>query len=340
MRKMWWKYLGAAILLYVLVFGMLTPLKPGISEITPYRAKAGQEIEVVVKGYNTQFDQEDTKAWLKLDADNSLPTEIVRRSRQELVLKTFIPKAFPKEKKAHGLTLVTFNKADGPTATPNAVTIIEATGGGTWESTDMSMLRPQPGIQFPYRSVLIETTRNVFFHVPLWFAMFILLVAGIWFGIKYLRKRDIRDDMISSSLTHVAILFGILGMITGSIWARFTWGTWWTSDPKLNMSTVAMLIYCAYAVLRNNISDVDRRAQISAAYGIFAFVAMIPLVIVIPRITDSLHPGNGGNPALGGEDLENTLRMAFYPAIIGFTLLGLWIASISVRMKELKERVN
>jgi len=88
------------------------------------------------------------------------------------------------------------------------------------------------------------------------------------------------------------------------------------------MSATAMLVYCAYWFLRASISDVDTRARLSAVYNIFSFVCLMILVMVIPRFTDSLHPGNGGNPALGGEDLDNTLRAVFYPAIIGYTLLG------------------
>ena len=193
-------------------------------------------------------------------------------------------------------------------------------------------------MQFPYRSVLNETIRNTFFHIPLWFSMFIMLFISIIYSVKYLRGNDIKHDIIASSLVNVAVLFGILGIITGSLWARFTWGTFWTTDVKLNMSTVAMLIYVASLILRSSINDVDRRAKLSASYNIFAFAALIPLVFVIPRLTDSLHPGNGGNPALGGEDMENTLRMVFYPAIIGFTLLGLWMASILIRYETLKDR--
>ena len=78
----------------------------------------------------------------------------------------------------------------------------------------------------------------------------------------------------------------------------------------------------------------------SAAYNIFAFVAMIPLVFVIPRLTSSLHPGNGGNPALGGEDLDNTLRLVFYPAVLGMMCLGTWMASLYYRVRRMKNLLS
>lgn len=167
--------------------------------------------------------------------------------------------------------------------------------------------------------------------------MFILLIIGIVYAIKYLLSKDLKWDIYSSSLTHVAIVFGIIGMLTGSFWAKFAWGQFWINDPKLNMSAVALLIYLAYWVLRVSITDQDVRARVSAAYSLFAFAALIPLVFVLPRMMDSMHPGNGGNPAFGKDDLDNTMRMVFYPAIIGFTLLGLWISSLYIRFQLLWE---
>jgi heme exporter protein C len=91
--------------------------------------------------------------------------------------------------------------------------------------------------------------------------------------------------------------------------------------------------------LRGMHQDQDRRARFSAGFSIFAFTALIPLVFVIPRLTDSLHPGNGGNPALGGEDLDNTLRMFFYPSIIALTIIGLWMSQLMIRANRLKDNI-
>jgi len=339
MHKMWWKYLGVMILLYVLVVGMVVPLKPGITNIGNSTGKAGDNIVLNIAGYNTNFDKSKTSVWLKLDDNNIITGNTLNATARNMDAQFQLPPLFPKKGNTHQMTLITYNAVDGPTVTPNAVTVLNAKSqDGNWSKPDLSMLTDKPGMQYPYRSILNETIRNTFFHIPLWFSMFILLIAGLWYSLKYLRGKNMDDDIIASSVTTVAILFGMLGIVTGSIWARFTWGAWWSPDVKLNMSATAMLIYCAYLVLRSSVSDRDRKAQLSAAYSIFAFMALIPLVFVIPRLTDSLHPGNGGNPALGGEDMESTLRMVFYPAIIGFTLLGLWIASLSIRYQRLIER--
>ncbi|MFT5055257.1 MAG: heme exporter protein C, partial [Oceanospirillaceae bacterium] len=133
----------------------------------------------------------------------------------------------------------------------------------------------------------------------------------------------------------VGIFLGGLGLLTGSLWAKFTWGAWWVADPKLNGTAAAMLTYLAYLVLRGSMDDEQKRARLSAVYNIFAYVMMIVLIMILPRLTDSLHPGNGGNPAFGKYDMDNTMRLIFYPAVIGWTLLGAWLVNLQVRLDRM-----
>ena len=96
-----------------------------------------------------------------------------------------------------------------------------------------------------------------------------------------------------------------------------------------------MLMYAAYFILRQSTEDETKRAKLSAVYLVFAFPLMMAFIYILPRMTDSLHPGNGGNPAFGQYDLDNQMRLVFYPAIMGWTLLGVWITSIRIRIKKL-----
>jgi heme exporter protein C len=75
-------------------------------------------------------------------------------------------------------------------------------------------------------------------------------------------------------------------------------------------------------------------------YSIFAFAVFIPLIFILPRLTDSLHPGNGGNPGFNAYDMDSSLRMVFYPAIIGWTLLGTWISTVRVRLRRLERKLE
>ena len=153
--------------------------------------------------------------------------------------------------------------------------------------------------EVPRKVVLNESIRNLYFHVPMWFGMIIILGASVWHSISYLRKPQAMADIQAESTAKVGILFGVLGLTTGMLWAQYTWGEWWSSDPKQNTSAIALLIYLAYLVLRGSFKDDQQRAKVSAVYNIFAFAALIPLLFILPRLTDSLHPGNGGNPGFG-----------------------------------------
>lgn len=187
----------------------------------------------------------------------------------------------------------------------------------------------------PRLAIINESIRNTYYHVALWLAMTTLLFASMVFSIRYLSKGRINDDDIASELAKSAIFFGILGCLTGSVWANYTWGDPWPNDPKLNGAAVGILIYLAYLLLRSSFEDEQRKARISSVYNIFAFAVFIPIIYILPRLTDSLHPGSGGNSTFGSYDFNNDIRKVFYPAIIGYILLGLWLAELRIRIKRI-----
>ena len=193
-------------------------------------------------------------------------------------------------------------------------------------------------IKVPRIAIVQESVRNQFFHVSMWFSMMILLTTSLIYSVKYLSKSKGEYDRIAEEFAYMGIVLGLLGLTTGSIWARFTWGAWWVNDAKLNGAAICMLIYLAYVILRNSIEDEIQRARISAVYNIFAWSSLLPLLYILPRLTDSLHPGSGGNPGFNIYDLDNNLRLVFYPSIIGWTLLGVWIIQVRVRYKILKSK--
>jgi heme exporter protein C len=345
LRQSWWKILGVLILLYAFTAGMLVPLKPGIVGVTPSALKTGDEVMLQVTGYNSNFDRagENVRAWLKLDDRRALQAaRIAVKDARTLELTFRIPDYLPTDKRVRDFSLILDNPVDGASVLPSAVFISQdsinpSRGEMAWENAVIADLHETSGMTFPFRNILSETIRNTYFHVPLWFAMIILFLAAVVQHARYLRTSDPLYDVRSLALTRVGILYGVLGLATGAIWAKNTWGAYWSWDVKQNMTAVALLIYLAYFILRASFEDEERRARISAVYGIFAFATLIPLIYVVPRLTDSLHPGAGGNPALGGEDLDNTMRMIFYPAIIGWTLIGVWMASLSYRADRVRQ---
>lgn len=196
-------------------------------------------------------------------------------------------------------------------------------------------------IQVPIIGNLYQTIRNLFFHVPMWFGQMILLLVSMIFSIRYLRSGNLADDIKAREYARTGIIFGILGLVTGAIWANFTWGEPWSNDPKQIAVAIALLIYLAYFVLRNSMPDMDKRARVSSVYNIFAYFIYIPLIMVLPRLVQSLHPGGQGvegNPAMNGQDLDPTMRMVFWPAVIGWTLLGVWMTTLLIRISKIKEK--
>jgi heme exporter protein C len=188
----------------------------------------------------------------------------------------------------------------------------------------------------PRLDILNETIRNVYYHVPIWFAMLFQMGLSVWYAIKHLSSNNYNDDIISHQAAQVGLFFSVPGLLTGSVWAKFTWGTWWTfEDPKLNGVAIAVLIYLAYFILRSSIIEEQKKSRVSAVYNVFAFVMMFVFIMILPRLTDSLHPGNGGNPAFGKYDLNNSMRLVFYPAVIGWILISLWILNVKVRLNQL-----
>jgi heme exporter protein C len=192
----------------------------------------------------------------------------------------------------------------------------------------------------PRLAILHETIRNLYFHVPMWMGMLSVLVISVVFSVMYLNTGKEEYDLASVECVNTGLLFYALGLVTGMLWAKYTWGEFWSGDPKQNSAAIAFLLYCAYLVLRNSIDEEQKRGKISAIYNIFAFPIMVVLIFVLPRMTDSLHPGNGGNPAFGKYDLDNGMRIAFYPAMAGWSLLAIWIATIRYRIRLIEYKRN
>lgn len=220
------------------------------------------------------------------------------------------------------------------------------------------MLAPVPRLD-----LLNETIRALYFHVPMWFGMTMLFTISVIYAIRYLAKTKsgsaasleglpldefgsnrtleaVDLDRRSVEFANVGLVFGILGTITGMFWANYTWGSPWHGDPKQNGAAVALLVYLAYFVLRGSLDNEEQRARLGAVYNIFAFAAMIPLIFIIPRMTSSMHPGSGGNPGFNVYDLDSNMRLIFYPAVVGWILLGCWIAIVRIRFKTVEERIH
>ena len=188
---------------------------------------------------------------------------------------------------------------------------------------------------------LQQSIRNLFFHVPMWIGMMVLLGISVVYAIMYLRNPSVKNDIYANAFATTGTVFGVLGICTGALWANYQWGQPWSGDPKQNGAAIAILIYLAYFVLRGSMTDDEKRARISAVYNIFAFFMLFPTLWILPRLTQSLHPGglgSEGNPGLNPKDSTIAMRSVMYPAFLGWTLLGVWVTTLKIRVQLLTEK--
>lgn len=343
----WWKWMAIIIMPYVILMGFMVPLGQGIIQISPYTVKSLNTNTLFIEGYNTRFTSEgQIKAWLR-QGDWHLEADRVLVQDERHASLVFSVPVFPDAaQKQVDLSLV-MDTPDGPLVLPSAVSLandesLAAPGfqsNAQW-SREMLTVREESNFNYPFRNILGETIRNTYFHVPLWFAMVMVFLFSVYYSYRYLRFKEIQDEWKTESLVVAGVLFGILGTITGAIWARFTWGAFWSFDVKQNMTAIALLIYGGYFLIRSNLGDPDAKARISSIYNIFAFVLLIPLIFIIPRRFDSLHPGSGGNPAFGSQDLDSTMRLVFYPAVIAYICIAFWISEIRYRIMLLSNKMD
>ena len=192
-------------------------------------------------------------------------------------------------------------------------------------------------IDIPYLPKLKESIRNLFYHVPMWYTMLLCFLLSVVYGIIYLRKNQLKYDVISNEFVITGLCFGALGMITGMEWANVQWGAPWSNDPKQVGAGLTLLIYAAYRILRHSIKDYEKRARLAAVYNIFSFALLIPLVYIIPAHFASLHPDADNKPFEALKTQDNLLKYVSIPAMLAWPLLGIWIFDLRLRIQKLEQ---
>lgn len=189
----------------------------------------------------------------------------------------------------------------------------------------------------PLVPVLGETTRVLYFHIP---AAWVTVVALGWSMVHsalYLRTQRLEHDDHAAGAAELGVLFCIVATVSGSLWAKAMWGSYWNWDPRETSITFLLLIYFAYLALRGAIDDPARRARLAAIYSLIAFVSVPFLVFVVPRLYFSLHP----DPILnerGTVDMDPRIRTAFFALLAGVTALFFWMLSLRTRLARLERR--
>jgi heme exporter protein C len=197
--------------------------------------------------------------------------------------------------------------------------------------------QPQQWYDLPIIPGLEEKARIIFFHVPTAWLSVVGFLGSLGYGIRYLRKKDPDDDIKSASAAGLGFMFCILATVTGAIWAKFSWGTYWNWDPRQTSIFVLLLIYGAYFALRSAVEVEEKKATLAAVYAIIAGVTMPFFMFIMPRILASLHPEPILN-AQGKVHMNTMMLVVFLSSLAGFTGLYYWMWKVHVRIERLRYR--
>ena len=343
--KHWYKILGSLALLNACTFSLYHALDPALVIADTTQLRSGYN-RIELAGHYTHFKDAQTTAGIRV-GEYYFQGDVQPIDNGKLAITLDLPDTLP----SNAILFKAYNSSDGEMILNQACSLgnIVLDTAATDSSWVLNVKQEKyTGFGFPNLPVLNETIRNLMWHVPMWFTMFFIMILSFSNSLKLLNLKEspnrlekmLKFDMRSTLLNEVGILFCVLGLLTGSLWARYTWGDWWTKDPQLNGALVVFLVYSGYFILRASIDDEDKRARISAVFNIFAFVLMFILLMIMPRFAAGLHPGKSGNPAFSQYDLDSTLRIVFYPAVFGWICLGYWLYSVRIRAKRIKEELK
>lgn len=202
---------------------------------------------------------------------------------------------------------------------------------------------PEKWYEFPFIPGLEENAKIIFFHVPTSWLTVIAFFMSFYFSIKYLRKKDLNEDIKAHTSAQLGMIFCILATVTGAVWAKFAWGAFWSWDPRQTSIFALLLIYGALFALRSSIENEERRATLSSVYSIIAFITVPFFIFIMPRIMTGLHPGSADDTNAGPVvdfKMNANMMLIFYLSLAGFTLLYYWLWQLGYKSILLKEKFN
>ena len=204
---------------------------------------------------------------------------------------------------------------------------------------------PQNWLQFPVIPGLEQKARNILYHVPVAWTTVVAFLVSTYYGFRYLRTRNLDYDIKSVSSAGLGFLFCFLATITGALWAKFNWGSFWNWDPRETSIFVLLLIYGAYFALRSALETDEKRATLSAVYSMIAGITVPFFIFVMPRIMSGLHPGAKGDTDGSGPvvqlKMSPNMLVIFLLGLLGFTLFFVWLLNVRVRIARMEsERLS
>ena len=194
----------------------------------------------------------------------------------------------------------------------------------------------------PLEATMNYVQKIFYFHIATaWVGMLGFIVAAVA-GVIYLIKKDIKWDIVELSAVEISLVFFLITIVTGSIWARPSWGAWWTWDPRLTTAAILEMIYLAYLLLRQGVEDPDRRARFGAVYTLVGAVS-VPITFLSIRIFRTIHPvviGNGSASSTGSFDMAPRMLATMFFALFTFSVIFVTLFWHRIRLEQLARHVE
>lgn len=193
----------------------------------------------------------------------------------------------------------------------------------------------------PLAEGLGEYTRVLYFHVPTAWITVVAFALGALFSGLYLKKREIKYDLWSEAANHLGFIFVILATVTGSIWAKMSWGSFWNWDPRETSIFILLLIYAAYFALRSAVEQPERKAALSAVYDLLAFVTVPFFIFVMPRILEGLHPDVVGAAVTEKESVMSPkILLVFLNSLFAYTAVFVWMLINRIKLIGIELKIK
>jgi len=194
----------------------------------------------------------------------------------------------------------------------------------------------------PLEATMNYVQKIFYFHIAnAWVGMLGFIAAAVA-GVVYLVKHDLKWDIVELAAVEISLVFFFIAIVTGSIWARPSWGTYWTWEPRLTTAAILELVYLAYLLLRQGIDDPDRRARFSAVYTLIGAIS-VPITFVSIRLFRTIHPvviGTNSSATQGGFDMTSKMLVTMFFALFTFSILFITLFWHRIRLGQLAHQLD
>jgi heme exporter protein C len=205
-------------------------------------------------------------------------------------------------------------------------------------------IKKNPKVIYPFVPSLEERIKILNLHVPMAWVSVIAFLIGMIYSVRFLKTKDFDFDDKAVVSAALGTLFAILATVTGMLWAKYNWGSYWNWDPRQTSILILILIYAAYFALRSAIDNEESKARLSSVYSIIAFVTVPFLIFILPRMSGGLHPGSAedvnAGPVISQQQsaLDSVMVYSFGLSLLAFTLIFFWMLNIHIRYRYLKRK--